>query len=95
MPILAMLGVLCAEGICLIRIWSIWKRNKTIGALLISLICVVATVQGYAVSHYTILQDTEGRCIAAGRGLWLAAFWIAPAVLDVCASFVSGRSVVS
>lgn len=83
MPILATLGLLCAEGVCCIRIWTIHKRSRFIFSFLATLFTTMAGIQFYAISKYVAFRDETGSCIAAGQGVWLALYWLAPATLDV------------
>lgn len=82
MPILATLGMLCAEGVCCIRIWTIHKRSPLILSLLGIFLTATACVQSYAITNYVAFRE-GGSCVAAGKGLWLSFYWIAPAILDV------------
>lgn len=82
MPILATLGMLCAEGVCCIRIWTIHKRNPLVLSILAVFLSATACIQSYGITNYVAFRE-GGSCVAAGRGLWLTFYWIAPAILDV------------
>ncbi|PWN26155.1 hypothetical protein BDZ90DRAFT_46323 [Jaminaea rosea] len=89
MPILATLGLLCAEGVCCIRIWTIHKRSRFIFSFLATLFTAMAGIQFYAISKYVAFRDETGSCIAAGQGVWLALYWLAPATLDLILLFLA------
>lgn len=87
MPILTTLGLACAEAICCMRIFALNHRSRSILSLLTVLFTGMVGIQSYAISEYSAFRDDRGSCIAAGQGVWLALYWLAPAVLDV-----SGRA---
>lgn len=83
MPILTTMGLACSETICAMRVYAILRRDRLLFIVLVSMLTAMVGIQSYAISDYTAFQDDRGSCIAAGQGVWLAAYWLAPAILDV------------
>ncbi|CAO1634404.1 unnamed protein product [Sympodiomycopsis kandeliae] len=94
-PALSMLGLICAEVICVIRVWSIHKRQRAVLFILSTLLAGMVGVQIVSIYEYSShIRRTDGTCITSGEPLWLAAFWIAPAILDTIMLLFSIAAVV-
>lgn len=78
------LGMASAEGILILRVWALYKRSMRVLAVLLVLLATLIGIQIASALHFEAVVPPESQaCVAAGQGLWLSAFWIAPMIVDV------------